>query len=142
MRKQWKNLEKQHKHNTAMLHIHKFTKITALYFHGTLYFLKTNQLCYFKLPKVPWNCQFLSLIDWGLLITNNKSIWKGFNAKEKKFPYSTGLSDPLPTPGQWQDRHKLSSKNLLTVLFFFLMLNTMGQDCKDEKLSQQLPHKG
>lgn len=22
------------------------------------------------------------------------------------------------------------------------MLNTMGQDCKDEKLSEQLPHKG
>lgn len=37
--------------------------------------------------------------------------------------------------------NKLSSKNLLTVLFFFFMLNTMGQDCKDEKLSQ-LPHKG
>lgn len=26
--------------------------------------------------------------------------------------------------------------------FIFFMLNTMGQDCKDEKLSQQLPHKG
>ena len=26
--------------------------------------------------------------------------------------------------------------------FICLMLNTMGQDCKDEKLSQQLPYKG
>lgn len=32
------------------------------------------------------------------------------------------------------------SKNLLTVLFF--MLNTMGQDCKDEKLSQQTASQG
>lgn len=43
----------------------------------------------------------------------------------------------LPIRGQPQCP---PSKNLLTVLFF--MLNTMGQDCKDEKLSQQTASQG
>jgi len=61
--------------------------------------------------------------------------------KHHKFPITVKWTPWYP---RLMTRHtnKLSSKNLLTVLFFFFMLNTMGQDCKDEKLSQQLPHKG
>lgn len=50
--------------------------------------------------------------------------------------------DSLVSPPNDTTHKQAIEQESVNSFIFFFMLNTMGQDCKDEKLSQQLPHKG